>query len=93
MDGGWFEWDESNEDHVLRHGVEREEFEDAILDPDGVGAGAYNVPGEKRDALIGSTGAGRILYVVYTMRDDRLRPVTARDADGTEKRRYRRGRR
>jgi len=92
-DSGWFDWDESNEGHVLGHGVDPMEVEEALLDPHGAGADARNVAGEKREALIGATEFGRILHVVYTMRGEKVRPITARAADGTEKRRYRRGRR
>jgi uncharacterized DUF497 family protein len=28
-----FEWDEFNEDHIARHGVTREEFEDVFRSP------------------------------------------------------------
>lgn len=83
-----FDWDESNEEHVL----DPAEVEEAVLDPDGIGADARNVAGEERAALIGATESGRVLHVVYTIRGERVRPITARDADGTEKRRYRRGR-
>jgi len=76
---------------VLDHGVDPVEVEEALLDPYGVGADARNVSGEKREALIGATEPGRVLHVVYTMRGAKVRPVTARDADGTEKRRYRSG--
>jgi uncharacterized DUF497 family protein len=48
---------------------------------------------ERREALIGATESGRILHVVYTMRGEKVRPITARAADETEKGRYRRGRR
>lgn len=75
----------------MDHGVEPGEVEEALLDPHG--ADARNVAGENREALIGATEVGRILHVVYTVRGDKVRPITARDADGTEKRRYRRGRR
>jgi len=91
MDGGWFDWDEGNEDHILLHGVEPTEVEEAVLDPEGFGVEAYDVPGERREALIGATGEGRILTVVYTMRGERVRPITVRDASETHKRRYRRG--
>lgn len=64
-----------------------------MLDPEGFGVDAYNVSGELREGLIGATEAGRILFVVYTMRREQVRTVTARDADGVQKRRYRRGRR
>jgi uncharacterized protein len=92
-DGGWFDWDEGNEGHVLDHGVDPAEVEEALLDPRGAGADARNVAGERREALIGATESGRILHVVYTMRGEKVRPITARAADETEKGRYRRGRR
>jgi uncharacterized protein len=96
-DGGRFDWDESNEDHILTHGVEPGEVEEALLDPEGFGTDAYDVPREQREALVGATGEGRILFVVYTMRGEKVRPVTARAASDaqkrTQKRRYRRGRR
>lgn len=91
-DGGWFEWDEGNEEHVARHGVEPFEVEEALLDSRRFGVEAYDVPGESRRAVVGATDAGRILFVVYAMRRERVRPITARDADDNDKRRYRRRR-
>jgi uncharacterized protein len=91
--GDWFDWVESNEDHILTHGVEPGEVEEALLDPEGFGTDAYDVPREQREALVGATGEGRILFVVYTIRGEKVRPVTARDASDAQKRRYRRGRR
>ncbi len=87
--GGWFEWDEGNEEHIVRHGVEAFEVEEALLDPGRFGVRAYDVPGESRRAMVGAADAGRILFVVYTMRGGKIRPITARDADDNDKRRYR----
>jgi uncharacterized protein len=87
---GYFDWDEGNEDHATRHGVEVYEIEEALLDPGGVTGEAYGVGSERREAVIGETYHGRIVFVVYTMRDDRVRPVSAREATDKEKRRYRR---
>lgn len=84
-----FDWDDDNIEHVARHGVEPWEAEDAILDPDRTGTSAYNAPGEQRFSLVGSAESGRILFVVFTRRRGRIRPITARDADDGEKRRYR----
>ena len=56
---------------------------------DRIAAAAYNVPREKRWALLGATEAGRILFVVYTHRHDDIRVITARDATDRQKRRYR----
>lgn len=87
-----FEWDDDNIDKIVaRHDVEPWEVEDALSDPSRIGGSAYNVGGERRWALLGMTETGRILFVVFTRRRGRVRVVTARDAEGPEKRRYRKG--
>ncbi|MGH3086677.1 MAG: BrnT family toxin [Rubrobacteraceae bacterium] len=75
--GGLFDWDEGNEEHIARHGIEPYEAEEALLDP-------------KRVGTIGATAAGRILAVVFTRREGKTRPIMARNATDKEKRRYRR---
>jgi uncharacterized DUF497 family protein len=85
-----FDWDDDNIEHIARHGVEPWEAEDAMLDPDRVGASARNVPGERRFAVVGATESGRVLFVVFTRRERGIRVITARDANDSEKRRYRR---
>lgn len=84
-----FDWDDANIEHIAEHGLEPEDVEEVFLNPT-LPAAAYNVPGEKRFALLGTTDAGRILYVVYTKRSGQVRIATARDANKSEKRRYRR---
>lgn len=76
---------------MLDHGVDPSEVEEAVLDPRRLKSDARNMFGERREALIGATDGGRILHIVYTRRGgEKVRPITVRDADGTEKRRYRR---
>ncbi|MDN5696463.1 MAG: BrnT family toxin [Rubrobacter sp.] len=91
FDGNDFDWDEANIGHVARHEVEPWEAEEALLDTGRVGTAAYNVRGETRWATLGATEAGRVLFVVSTRRAEKIRVVTARDAEDKEKRRYRRG--
>lgn len=93
MDEGWFEWDEANEGHILEHGVEPYEVEEATRDPVRISVHAYGVPRERRYGIAGATGAGRILFVVYAMREGLIRPVTAREAGERDKRRYRENKR
>ena len=93
MRRGWFDWDSSNEDHVLAHGVAPVEVEEALLDPAGLRADARNASGERRFAFIGATEEGRVLFIVYAERDGKARPITARDASFVQKRRHGRGRR
>ena len=83
-----FDWDAANIDHIARHSVEPDEVEAAFADPRRMAEEAYSVPGERRRAVIGVTDAGRLLYVVYTMRRGAIRTVTARNANARQRRRY-----
>lgn len=86
-----FDWDDANTEHIARHAVHPEEAEEAVTDPDRVGAPAYRAQnGERRQAITGQTEDGRLLTVILTRRDDLLRVVTARDASESERRAYRR---
>lgn len=71
-----FDWDEANTGHVARHSVLPEEAEQVIL-TDPVDLGVEIVEGEERYLNLGATAQGRILLVVTTWREDRVRIVTA----------------
>ena len=60
-----------------------------MLDPDVVTGEAYGVGMERREAVVGATYQGRIVFVVYTVREDRVRPISARETTDKEKRRCR----
>lgn len=77
-----FDWDAANEEHIARHGVAAEDAEEAVTDPRRLRAPAYEVEGEERRAVVGATEDGRVLFVVYTRRDGRLRVITARGTPG-----------
>lgn len=83
-----FEWDEDNEEHVARHGVDIEEWEAAYNDLNKKARPAHSGP-ERRRALLGRTDSGRLLHLVFTLRGKVVRPVTARDATFRERRMYR----
>ncbi len=84
-----FDWDDANEDHVAKHGFTPAEVEEALLDADQVSIDAYGVGGEGREAILGQTDAGAMLLVVFTMRRGAVRPISAREANAKQKRRYR----
>jgi hypothetical protein len=71
-----FDWDEANVGHLARHRVMPEEAEQVILN-DPVDLGMEIVEGEERHVSLGATERGRILLVVTTWRQDRVRVVTA----------------
>ena len=71
-----FDWDEANVGHVARHNVLPEAAEQVILN-DPVDLGLEIVTGEERYLNLGVTAQGRILLVVTTWRENRVRVVTA----------------
>ena len=71
-----FDWDDANTGHVAGHNVLPEEAEQVIL-TDPVDLGVEIVEGEERYLNLGATAQGRILLVVTTWREDRVRVVTA----------------
>jgi uncharacterized DUF497 family protein len=77
-----FDWDEANIGHVARHSVLPEEAEQVILN-DPVDLGMEVVEGEERYLNLGATVDHRILLVVTTWREDRVRVVTAIRTDQT----------
>jgi uncharacterized protein len=71
-----FEWDEANIGHVAHHSVLPEEAEQVVLN-DPIDLGPEFVEGEERYLNLGTTAKGRILLVVTTWREERIRVVTA----------------
>jgi len=71
-----FDRDEANIGHMARDGVLPKEAEQVILN-DPVDVGMEIVEGEERYLNLGVTAQLRILLVVTTWREDRVRVVTA----------------
>jgi uncharacterized DUF497 family protein len=85
-----YDWDEANEGHVARHGVEWWEAEEALEDPDRANLARGLFRDEYRYLIAGRTLSGRVLAVVYVVRDRLIRVATARPASAHEIRIYRR---
>jgi uncharacterized DUF497 family protein len=83
-----FEWDDGNRGEIAAHGILPGECEEAMGDRRRLAREVDNGRGEWRAGMIGSTRAGRLLVVVYTMRADRFRVVTAWPATGRDARAY-----
>ena len=71
-----FDWDEANMGHLARHSVLPEEAEQVILN-NPVDLGLEIVERAERYLNLGATLRGRVLLVVTTWREDRVRVVTA----------------
>ncbi|MBI2590870.1 MAG: BrnT family toxin [Candidatus Blackburnbacteria bacterium] len=81
-----FAWDKGNIDkNFIKHEVTNEEAEEVFFDkkkvtfPDVLHSSA-----EERFRVVGKTEKGRILFVVFTKRGDKIRVISARDINKKE---------
>lgn len=84
-----FDWDYNNERKVMAHGIEPEEAEQAFYDPDRIRLDAHTA----RKKLVGMTEDGRILTVIYEIRQTMIRIVTGWDSAEWERKTYNKRRR
>ncbi len=85
-----FEWDKHNAEKIrIKHGIEPVECEEVfygmpiVIKPD-----AGHSKTETRYSAMGKTNAEKLLFVVFTIRNKRVRVITARNASRKERRMY-----
>jgi uncharacterized DUF497 family protein len=80
-----FEWDDSNIEHIAKHGVSPDEVEDVAFDDD-----PWIKKGRKGSRyMLGYTIAGRYLFVVYKSKGKGIaRVITSMDMDKKTRRLY-----
>ena len=85
-----FDWDDGNRGkNWPKHKVSDTETEEIFFsDPLVTGADLKHSGSESRFFALGQTGTGRLLFVVFTIRADLIRVISARDMTGKEIRRY-----
>ncbi|NUQ37206.1 MAG: BrnT family toxin [Caldilineales bacterium] len=71
-----------------KHGIDLATACEAFFDPFLVVLDNEIVDDELRGALLGLTKAWRLLYVVYALRNDTFRLISARPATSAERRMY-----
>jgi uncharacterized DUF497 family protein len=71
-----FDWDAGNTKHLAEHNVTTAEFEQ-VLNSDPLDLDYEVIGGEDRYRSVGVTDGGRFLLAVWTIRDGRVRAVTA----------------
>ena len=75
-----FDWDRHNEQHLTKHGISRSDAEDVL-------SGShilleYQTEGdEQRWVAVGATRMGRILSIVFAIRQGAMHPITGWPAD------------
>ena len=82
-----FDWDDNNLRKIRAHRLKRGDVEQALSNSP-ILVYEQNVGGEPRFVYYVETDAGRLLAVVLTERDDRIRVVTAYKFDAGQKRDY-----
>ena len=82
-----FNWDEANITHLKRHNVSPEEFEQAMA-TFRIDLEAEDVDGELRQHTIGMANSGRLLYMVWTVRNGLRRAITAFTAPVSAKKQW-----
>jgi uncharacterized protein len=83
-----FEWDEGNkEKNWLKHQVKQTEAEEVFFDVHKKLARdiLHSTSSEARFILLGQTKSERLLLVVFTIRGDSIRVISARDAHRKER--------
>lgn len=85
-----FEWDKSNIDKSYqKHGITSKEAEEVFLDKDlQLAVDVIHSKIEKRHTILGKTIAERILFVVFTIRKNKVRIISARKASFKERGKY-----
>ncbi len=81
-----FDWDEGNREKNQKHNVNHWECEQVFFnEPLIILDDTKHSVAENRFAAFGQTDAGRRLVVIYTMRQKRLRVISARDMSKKER--------
>ncbi len=83
-----FDWDDGNYDKNLKtHAVSNQETEEVFFDPHKKLIGEVLNPNanEKRYLLLGHTKKERALFIVFTMRKNKVRVISARTPHKSER--------
>ena len=89
LNGVQFEWDSSKAlDNVTKHRVSFERAREVFFDPFLASLEDDFQGGEERQRVIGMTESWKLLYVVYVVRADIVRLISARNVTSLERKRY-----
>jgi uncharacterized DUF497 family protein len=85
---GLFEWDpDKNRTNVRKHEIDFGDALQVFSDPAAIVVEARRVHGEQRQLIVGRAG-GNFMTVVFTVRGERIRLISARRSRSTERKRY-----
>ena len=82
-----FDWDDGNTKHLAGHGIMPAEFEQ-VMNNDPLDMDYEVVDNEERYRSVGLTRKGRLLSVVFILRNGRIRAVTGFPASAPDTKAY-----
>ena len=81
-----FEWDGSNEKKIfIKRRITKAEAEQAIFNPHLFWFDEKHSGSENRYNLLGMSDLGKLLFIAFTIRKNKLRVISARTADKRER--------
>lgn len=84
-----FEWDKGNLEHIKKRGVDYKEAEQVFFNkPFLVNVDEEHSQLEKRFQALGQTGKGRLIYIAFTLRKNKIRPISVRDQSKKERKEF-----
>jgi len=85
-----FEWDDGNQTKsLIKHQVSTTECEEVFLNlPLLLANDMQHSQVEKRYYVLGQTNAGRQLFIVFAVRTNKIRVISARDVSRKERQKY-----
>jgi uncharacterized protein len=85
-----FEWDQHNSEKIkTKHAVTPVECEQVFFNiPVIAGDDEKHSKAENRFYVLGQADSGRLLFLVFTVRNDKVRVISARDMNRKERRVY-----
>ena len=86
---GGFEWDEGNQQKSLtKHGVRPLESEEVFFNFNLLSYDPGHSQQEERYRLLGQSNGGRILFIIFTIRNNKIRVISSRLANKKERNIY-----
>lgn len=85
-----FQWDKGNIDkNLLKHGISDQECEEVFFDPNKrILKDILHSGKENRYILLGQTKLGRLLFVAFIIRNNKIRIISTRNLNKKEKHLY-----
>lgn len=88
MEFSGFDWDAGNRSKCRKHGVTTGDIESLFTKPVLIIDDPFDPTIETRYRAIGRSNSGRLIFVVFTLRGDLIRPISARFMHAKEIERY-----